>query len=179
MNASLNAAQSSPVFSTTWENTRCRTEEEACGLLRRPSRYHIELQPLCISLQGPPTPRKATRGRTRKRLHSMKLSNLESKVCDIFRQFTSSNPSQPINCLENLFSLLLLTINAINVSEICIHPTLPSVSASLPCLLSLSLTATAFHNGYNDTFTSQITTCRDCQALAQNLKSKCQPFKKP
>lgn len=31
----------------------------------------------------------------------------------------------------------------------------------------LSLSAPTFYNDYNDTFTSQITTCRDCQTLAE------------
>lgn len=37
--------------------------------------------------------------------------------------------------------------------------------------------APTFYNGYNDTFTSQITTCRDCQALAQNPVTEREPFK--
>lgn len=58
---------------------------------RQGPRYDVEMQLLCISLQGPPTLlQKLTEAERDGWRHSLKLCNLESQVCDICRLFTSS-----------------------------------------------------------------------------------------
>lgn len=122
MNARLNAAQSHCLVST-WENTRRRTEEEACGLQKRPSVRRRNVTVVYITGGTTHTLQKLTEAErekdsipwswatwSHKLVHCETSSSFPHCICPVIPPFISEtriHPSHPpfLFCLS--FSLLL------------------------------------------------------------------------